>query len=95
MASTVGVAAASATAPLSSAEASGSSGASTVGQGTAGEVYLLDYGGGNVRSVINAVAAAGFPSLKVIKTAEDFAKVAHFLRTLGRACVCGCPRTAR
>lgn len=32
-----------------------------------------------MRSVINAVAAAGYPSLKLIKTAEDFAKVPCFV----------------
>jgi hypothetical protein len=75
MASTASASAAPASdAPQSSADASGGGAASV--EGPAGpEVYLLDYGGGNVRSVINAVAAAGYPSLKVIKTVEDFAKV--------------------
>lgn len=36
-------------------------------------VYLLDYGAGNVRSVVNAVAALGF-QLKYITSIEDFAK---------------------
>lgn len=39
------------------------------------EVYLLDYGGGNVRSVINAIKAAGCTSLKLIESVEDFDKV--------------------
>ena len=75
MASTASVSAAPASgAPQSSADASGGGAASVQGP-AAPEVYLLDYGGGNVRSVINAVAAAGYPSLKVIKTVDDFAKV--------------------
>ena len=35
-------------------------------------VYLLDYGAGNVRSVVNAVAALGF-QLNYITSIEDFA----------------------
>jgi hypothetical protein len=38
-------------------------------------LYLLDYGGGNVRSVINAIKAAGCTSLKLIESVDDFAKV--------------------
>jgi glutamine amidotransferase/cyclase len=37
------------------------------------EVYLLDYGAGNVRSVRNAVAALGF-EVKDVKTPEDLSK---------------------
>eukprot|EP00037_Helgoeca_nana_P017915 m.170496 g.170496 ORF g.170496 m.170496 type:complete len:536 (+) comp24207_c0_seq3:1852-3459(+) len=37
-------------------------------------LYLLDYGGGNVRSVINAIKAAGCTSLKLIESVDDFAK---------------------
>lgn len=42
---------------------------------TGGEaVYLLDYGAGNVRSVINAVRHAGCNDLRFIETVADFDK---------------------
>ena len=44
-------------------------------------IYLLDYGAGNVRSVVNAVESQGF-SLKVITEPSDFdrASVSDFDR---------------
>ena len=63
--------------------------------GPATQVYLLDYGGGNVRSVINAVAAAGYPSLKLIKTADDFAKVRCSFSACVSRCMCVIGRPAR
>eukprot|EP00038_Savillea_parva_P007560 m.170995 g.170995 ORF g.170995 m.170995 type:complete len:547 (-) comp13317_c0_seq1:855-2495(-) len=41
---------------------------------TSPALYLLDYGGGNVRSVINAIKAAGYNDLKLIEKEEDFDK---------------------
>ena len=42
--------------------------------GTTSETYLLDYGAGNVLSVVNAVRAVG-GELKLITCVEDFDKV--------------------
>lgn len=39
-----------------------------------GGTYLLDYGAGNVLSVINAVRKVGHESLRFIRSAEDFDK---------------------
>jgi glutamine amidotransferase/cyclase len=36
-------------------------------------IYLLDYGAGNVRSLVNAVESLGY-SLQIVKTNEDFEK---------------------
>ena len=38
-------------------------------------MYLLDYGAGNVRSIINAMRTAGCDKLNVIESVADFAKV--------------------
>jgi hypothetical protein len=37
------------------------------------EIYLLDYGAGNVRSLVNAVSSLGF-QLKRIESPSDFQK---------------------
>ncbi len=35
-------------------------------------LYILDYGAGNVRSLLNSLAALGCPQPLFIRTADDF-----------------------